>query len=174
MKRLFLKTIFWLVSAGIGALGQNSGADSLRERGREKILKLKEEFMLQNLQLTDKETEAFLKAMREFEQKRMVLRQQLRQVRRQMQRNRSMLTAEELSRLLDQTMNLERQLHEERERYIKSLRQMFPPQKVLDILHLERTFMESLWQRIRDNGPRDMVAPAPQHRFGPPRPRYPH
>lgn len=162
------------MSVGIGALGQNSGADSLRVRGREKILKVKEEFMLQNLHLNDKETEAFLKAMREFEQKRTALRHQLRQVRRQMQRNKSILTTEELNRLLDLTMNLERQLQEERERYLKSLRQIFPPQKVLNILHLERTFMESLWQRLGENRPGEMEAPLPYRRLVPPKPRYPH
>lgn len=127
--------------------------------------------MLQHLKLADKEAEAFLKILREFEQKRMALRHQLRQVRRQLQRNKNMWTTEELNRLLDQTLNLERQLQEERERYVKSLRQMFPPQKVLDILQLERTFMESLWQRIKENKPDEMDAPTPYRRPYPHKPR---
>lgn len=155
------------ISSAADVRGQTSG-DTLLWGRRQRILKMKEEFIVNRVPFAAQEKENFLKLLREFEQRRAGLMRQLRENRRLLGPEFSALPSEEINRLLDQRMNLERLLMEEKERYLKSLRQMFLPERVMEILRAEREFMRSMLHKMKDF-PHDRDEPGP-----PPPPHHPH
>lgn len=140
-------------------------------QGRLRLIQEKERFILDKVPFLDSERESFIKIFREAEQKRMGLHRHMRETRRRLAEEADKLKDEELNRLLDYRMNLERLLLEEREKYQKALRQTFPPSKVLEIFQAEREFMKRLHHRLRDfpEGP-----PPPMNPYGSPPRRVPH
>jgi len=162
MKRLLL--LFSLPAAlNIGSVSEAEAqgpADTLKWGGRLRILRMKEEFILNRVPFNTQETENFVKILREFEQRRAGLMRQIRENRRRLGPETGTLSSDEINRLLDQRMNLERLLLEEKERYIKNLRQMFPAERVMEILRAEREFMRSMFHKLKDF-PHDRDEPGP-------------
>lgn len=165
-KSLFVLSLFALLHSSVirDACAQMPG-DTLQMGRRQRILRMKEEFILNRVPFADKEKENFLKILREFEQRRTGLMRQMRENRHLLAPNSKSLTSEEINRLLDQRMNLERLMTEEKERYLKSLRQLFPPERVVEILRAEREFMRSMFHKIKDfPHDRDEAGPPPSSR----------
>lgn len=166
MKTTFLyifHSALFIVGTVSVASAQKPG-DTLKWAGRQRILKMKEDFILNRVPFTPQETENFLKILRKFEQRRAGLMKQLRENRRRLGPESGVLSSDEINRLLDQRMNLERLLLEEKERYIKTLRQMFPAERVMEILRAEREFMRSMFHKLKDfPHDRDEPGPPPPH-----------
>lgn len=142
--------------------------DSLGIGGRERILKLKEEFILKRIPFSAQESENFTRVFREFEQRRRGLMRQLRENRFRLGTEGEKLSSDDINRLLDQRLNLERLLLEEKERFIKNLRQIFPPERVMEILRAEKEFMRTMLHKMKEFPP-DIDEPGP-----PLPPHHPH
>jgi len=115
-------------------------------RARQRIEAARIAFITERLGLTPEEAEKFWPVYREFYQKRIELRQQLEQARKNQNNN---ATEEQQKRLLEMELQVrQRELDLEKE-YSGRLLQTIPPQKLLTLRQAENEFREMVLRQIQ-------------------------
>jgi hypothetical protein len=140
MKRLIIPILTLFIC--FNAYSQRDG------KMHERIKAQKVAFITERLNLSPEEAQKFWPIYNAFENKANKIRQNdLREVRQAMQRGN--LTDNEAQRILDQFMNAEEHLFEAKKQLVKDLREVIPPQKIIQLKATEDAFNKKLMKILQ-------------------------
>ncbi|NOY48367.1 MAG: sensor of ECF-type sigma factor [Chlorobi bacterium] len=115
---------------------------------QERIKAQKVAFITERLDLSSKEAQKFWPIYNAFEDKVTKMRRNdLREVRQAMQKGN--LSDNEAQQVLDQFMNVEEQLFEAKKQLVKDLRNVIPPQKIIQLKAAEDAFNKKLMKMLQ-------------------------
>lgn len=139
------RTTFFLIAIIIfntlTAVGQESAGENIRDpRAREKIRAAQAAYITERLELTSSEAEKFWPVYREYDAKRRVLRQQMRD-----ERNKG--TDGQL--LLELDLKIKQQELDLEKDYTQRLQKIISPQKLLKLRQAEDDFRKLVFRQIQ-------------------------
>jgi Spy/CpxP family protein refolding chaperone len=140
MKRLIIPMLTLFIC--FNAYSQRDG------KMHERIKAQKVAFITERLNLSPEEAQKFWPIYNAFEDKVTKMRQNdLREVRQAMQKGN--LSDSEAQQVLDQFMNVEEQLFEAKKQLVKDLRNVIPPQKIIQLKAAEDAFNKKLMKMLQ-------------------------
>ncbi|VAV84791.1 hypothetical protein MNBD_BACTEROID02-477 [hydrothermal vent metagenome] len=140
MKRLIIPILTLFIC--FNAYSQRDG------KMQERIKAQKVAFITERLDLSSKEAQKFWPIYNAFEDKVTKMRRNdLREVRQAMQKRN--LSDSEAQQVLDQFMNVEEQLFEAKKQLVKDLRNVIPPQKIIQLKAAEDAFNKKLMKMLQ-------------------------
>lgn len=117
----------------------------------EKIKALRVAYISTKLDLTPDEAQKFWPIYNEFDDKQMTLRLDKKRVMYQLKaQNSATLSETEVQKLLEKTESLETQIQENRQQFIRSLRDVIPTKKIILLKQLEEDFKKMLLKQMRN------------------------
>jgi Spy/CpxP family protein refolding chaperone len=140
MKRLIIPILTLFIC--FNAYSQRDG------KMHERIKSQKVAFITERLDLSSKEAQKFWPIYNAFEKKVTKIRQNdLREVRQAMQKGN--LSDSEAQQVLDRFMTIEQQLFEAKKQLIKDLKNVIPPQKIIQLKATEDAFNKKLMKILQ-------------------------
>jgi hypothetical protein len=121
---------------------QQDRKEEMEERMGERVRAQKIAFITTELNLTVEEAQAFWPIYNEHEEKMEGLRHDLRKPNPDM-------SDKEANQFLKDHLRLKREEMEIQEAYINKLRNVIPPNKIVNLIHVEHRFKEELMRKLR-------------------------
>ncbi len=152
MKKHILITLILLMSVSV--IGQNR---------HEKVRALKIAHITEQLDLTEKEAQVFWPIYNANDKTSRKTIQELRRLRRNIKDSSETVSDNEALDLMTRLINLETNLHEQRVDFLKKLRKILPPRKILKLKVAEEDFKRKLLDRFKKHRGGGPGSDGPRH-----------
>jgi len=119
---------------------------------REEIKKMQIEFIITELQLTEKEKKEFIPIYKEFSDKKEILFQKKRKNMQNFRQNGLNMTDDELTKLADLFVDIDVQIAQLGKTYNEKFKQVLPPLKIILLHKAEHEFKKELIRKIKHKG----------------------
>ncbi len=151
MKKSIFMSLVAFVLLSTSGLAQNQLKTKNGKKGhREKIIEKKLAFLKKNMGLNEEESRKFEKVFRQYAKKKFEIRKTYnKEIYQKVKKDKLQeLSEEEKQNIIKQKMDLDRQLFELNNGFIKKLNEILPPEKVIKYFILERRFKDKLMRRV--------------------------
>lgn len=129
----------------------HQGHPQHKRMGGEKMMELKQSYFKENFKLSEKESEKFWAAYKDYQEKERAIHQKCKEnmekngiVREQGKIDFEKLNDEQLLFYYDSKLETERMLLQNREKFHKTLKEILPPKKIAEYYQLEKNFKREL------------------------------
>ena len=144
MKKILLfNLLFWMSFVSVAQAGNPNK--------KQRILERKWEFIKHNLPLTAEESDKLQAVFFKYEKEKFELNRSLKkEVVAKVRNGKALdLSDKELNTIIDHKMDIDKQLYEKQQAYLRLLRKTLPPIKVIKYYKLEQRFKRELIKRLR-------------------------
>lgn len=151
MKNLYAIVMLVFALTGFLSAQAPAGGDKPTQSGAERVQALKVAYITKALNLTTEEAEKFWPIYNEYQDKREVVRKQLKENREKVRENAETLTPEELMKLADEEMTLRQQDLDLQKEMHEKLKKVLPAKKLAQLYVAEEDFKKELLKILTED-----------------------
>ena len=155
MKKFYAIVLLMFALTGILSAQTPAGGDKPTQTGAERVEAMKVAFITKRLNLTPEEAEKFWPIYNEYQDKREVVRNQLKENRDKVREQSETLTPEELMKLADEEMTLRQQDLDLQKEMHEKLKKVLPAKKLALLYVAEEDFKKELLKMLTEDQNKD-------------------